>query len=235
MSRCAHDGKFVGEPVSHRRASIGMMTRGYSDRINHAFAFAAKHHDQQVRKGTRLPYLTHPANVAVILTRYGRDEDTVVAGILHDLIEDCVRVGYTSEMLSARIGEKFGASVLDTVLAVTEARVGPDGSELSYEERKADYLERLAGASESARWVCAADKIHNGSTVLADLKRTEFPETVWGRFRSGREGTPRWYRQVYERLRSVGFSAPIMDELGAVAAALERAAEGSAAPRLTIP
>jgi (p)ppGpp synthase/HD superfamily hydrolase len=50
-----------------------MTTRGYSDRINHAFAFAAKHHYRQVRKGTRLPYLTHPANVAVILTRYGQD------------------------------------------------------------------------------------------------------------------------------------------------------------------
>jgi len=43
--------------------------RGYSDRINHALAFAAKHHDRQVRRGTRLPYLTHPANVAVSLTR----------------------------------------------------------------------------------------------------------------------------------------------------------------------
>ena len=61
---------------------------GYSDRINHAFAYAAKHHDRQVRKGTRLPYLTHPANVAVILTRYGQDEETVLAGILHDVIED---------------------------------------------------------------------------------------------------------------------------------------------------
>ena len=72
-----------------------MTITGYSDRINHAFAFAAKHHDRQVRKGTRLPYLTHPANVAVILTRYGRDEHTVVAGILHDVIEDCVREAYT--------------------------------------------------------------------------------------------------------------------------------------------
>ena len=71
-------------------------TAGYSDRINHALAFAAKHHDQQVRKGTRLPYLTHPANVAIILTRYGCDETTVVAGILHDVIEDCVTKDYTA-------------------------------------------------------------------------------------------------------------------------------------------
>jgi (p)ppGpp synthase/HD superfamily hydrolase len=206
------------------------MIRGYSDRINHAFAFAAKHHDQQVRRGTRLPYLTHPANVAVILTRYGRDEDTVVAGILHDVIEDCVRSGYTSDALRSRIGEKFGDAVLTTVLAVTETRVGPDGTEFSYDERKADYLARLSVADERARWVCAADKIHNASSVLADLKRTEFPENVWQRFRAGRE-TPRWYRQVYERLHEVGFDAPIMDELRAVAEELERAGELETLPK----
>lgn len=36
-----------------------MTLLGYSDRVNHAFAFAAKHHDRQVRKGTALPCLTH--------------------------------------------------------------------------------------------------------------------------------------------------------------------------------
>src|SRR5437773_11179941 len=96
-----------------------MTINGYSDRINHALAFAAKHHDQQVRKGTKLPYLTHPANVAVILTRYGRDEHTIVAGILHDVVEDCVRDGYTRAMLEQRVGDKFGADVLETVLTVT--------------------------------------------------------------------------------------------------------------------
>jgi (p)ppGpp synthase/HD superfamily hydrolase len=141
-----------------------------------------------------------------------------------------VRSGYTSDALRSRIGEKFGETVLTTVLAVTETRVGPDGSEFSYDERKADYLERLSGADERARWVCAADKIHNASSVLADLKRTEFPENVWKRFRSGRD-TPRWYRRVYERLREVGFDAPIMEELRTVAEALEHAAEGEEAPK----
>ena len=206
------------------------MIRGYSDRINHAFAFAAKHHDQQVRKGTRLPYLTHPANVAVILTRYDQDEDTVVAGILHDVIEDCVRGGYTADALRTRIGEKFGDAVLETVLAVTEARVGPDGTEFSYDERKKDYLARLAQAGERARWVCAADKIHNASSILADLRRTEFPESVWDRFRSGRD-TPGWYRQVHDRLAEVGFTAPIMEELRVVAEELEQAAASSPSPR----
>lgn len=203
---------------------------GYSDRINHALAFAAKHHDRQVRKGTRLPYLTHPANVAIILTRYGQDEETVVAGILHDVIEDCVRERYTREMLEQRIGDKFGQDVLDAVLAVTQRTSDDQDVEMSSDQRKDDYLERLAQADERARWVCAADKIHNGSSILADLQRTMDPDSVWNRFSSGREGTIRWYRRVYERLRQLGFAAPIMDELRHVAEELEKWSAVTATP-----
>ena len=201
-----------------------MTVTGYSDVINHALAFAAKHHDRQVRKGTKLPYLTHPANVAIILSRYGRDNDTVVAGILHDVIEDCVRDGFTREMLEQRIGDKFGAQVLETVLAVTYRRQDDDGVELSGEERRADYLERLSRANDNARWVCAADKIHNASSIISDLARTVDPDTVWARFGSGKVGIARWYRQVYERLDELGFSAPIMAELDNVTADLEKLA-----------
>lgn len=201
-----------------------MTVTGYSDVINHALAFAAKHHDRQVRKGTKLPYLTHPANVAVILTRYGRDSDTVVAGILYDVIEDCVRDGYTREMLEQRIGDKFSAKVLDTVLAVTYRRHDDDGVELSTEDRKTDYLDRLSEANEEARWVCAAHKVHNASSIISDLRRTINPETVWNRFGGGKAATARWYRQVYERLREVGFNAPIMAEFDEVSSGLQKLA-----------
>ncbi|HYS69874.1 MAG TPA: HD domain-containing protein [Gemmatimonadaceae bacterium] len=201
-----------------------MTVSGYSDVINHALAFAAKHHDRQVRKGTKLPYLTHPANVAIILTRYGCDNETVVAGILHDVIEDCVRDGYTRDMLEQRIGDKFGDHVLTTVLAVTYRRNDDDGVELSAEERKSDYLNRLASANDGARWVCAADKVHNASSIISDLRRTVDPESVWARFGGGRGATARWYRQVYERLDELGFNAPIMRELDEVSAELEKLA-----------
>jgi len=151
---------------------------GYSDRINHALAFAAKHHDQQVRKGTRLPYLTQPANVAVILTRYGQPEATVVAGLLHDTVADAVRDGWTRDTLDERIGRKFGADVLATVLAVVERRHDAEGVELAPEDRRADLLTRLAEASEPARWVCAANQVHGAFTLVYDLARTAFPETV---------------------------------------------------------
>lgn len=194
---------------------------GYSDAINHAFAFAAKHHDQQVRKGTKLPYLTHPANVAVILTRYGRDEATIVAGILHDVVEDCVRDGFTKDMLEQRIGDKFGADVLETVLAVTYRRQDEDGVELSAADKKVDYLSRLASAGERARWVCAADKLHNASSILADLDRTVESETIWSRFSGARAATVDWYRAVYNRLEEIGFNGEIMSELSRATAELE--------------
>jgi (p)ppGpp synthase/HD superfamily hydrolase len=198
-----------------------MTITGYSDRINHALAFAAKHHDQQVRKGTRLPYLTHPANVAIILTRYQQDDATVVGGILHDVIEDCVREAHSHDTLGQRIGDKFGDDVLNTVLSVTHRRVDDDGIELSSDERRDDYLQRLENASESARWICAADKLHNASTILADLRRTIDPHSVWSRFNGGREATVRWYRRGFDRLREIGFRGEIMHELEGVVTQLE--------------
>lgn len=204
-----------------------MTTPGYSDRINHALAFAAKHHDQQVRKGTRLPYLTHPANVAIILTRYGQDDDTIISGILHDVIEDTVSQAYSRDMLVQRIRDKFGDDVLETVLQVTHRNVDDEGVELSPADRKADYLERLAQASERARWVCAADKLHNAASLVADLRRTVDPGSVWGRFKLGKEGTVRWYRDVHRRLASLGFSASIMHELGQAVDELEALAHSS--------
>jgi (p)ppGpp synthase/HD superfamily hydrolase len=198
---------------------------GYSDRVNHALAFAAKHHDQQVRRGTRLPYLTHPANVAIILTRYGCDESTVVSGILHDVIEDCVTKNFTRDMLEQRIGAKFGADVLDTVLSVTHRKHDDDGHELSSDERKQDFLERLEATEERAKWVCAADKLHNANSIISDLQRTIEPDSIWSRFKAGKEGTVRWYRAVYERLRELDFDAPIMAELALTVEKLEREAK----------
>jgi len=135
-----------------------------------------------------------------------------------------VRDGYTRQMLEQRIGDKFGANVLETVLAVTYRRHDDDGVELSGDDRRADYLERLAGASEEARWVCAADKLHNAASIISDLRRTVDPDSVWTRFNLGKTGTARWYRDVYERLHELGFNAPIMAELDAVSAELAKLA-----------
>jgi len=204
--------------------------QGYSDRINHALAFAAKHHDQQVRGGTRLPYFTQPANVGIILTRYGCDDETIVAGILHDVVEDYLLAGFSQEILERRIAEKFGEPVLDIARSVAQRRTNDEGDELSFEERREDQLQRVGSASERGQLVAAAHALHRAATLQADLTRTVEPDSVWSRFHAGRDETIRWYRRVADRLRSGRVTTPIVEELTAVVEALEteRAREDSA-------
>jgi (p)ppGpp synthase/HD superfamily hydrolase len=194
---------------------------GYSDRIHHALAYAAKHHDHQVRKGARAPYLTQPANLGIILTRYGQDDATVVAGILLDVVEDCFREGQSPDTLRERLGEKFGEDVLEVLISVAQRRTDDDGVEMSAEEQRTDLVDRLGSASDRGRWVCVADKLHDACSLIADLRRSMDPGMVWARTPAGHAGTVRWYRAICARLEQLGFTAPILDELRSVVVQLE--------------
>jgi hypothetical protein len=114
------------------------------------------------------------------------------------------------------------------VLSVTRRRVDDDGIEMSKHDMRDDSLLRLATASDSARWVFAARALHNAGTILADVRRTIEPTTVWGRGGSARASTLQWFRAVTDRLQSVGFTAPILHELQAMVRELEAAPAGDA-------
>ena len=204
-----------------------MAAPGYSDRVNHALAFAAKHHDREVRKGTRAPYFTAPANVAVILTRYDCDEDTVVAGMLRHAVEDMLRDGTSEDGVRERLADKVGPDAVQAVLHVARRRFDDDGVELSHEEQKHDALARIAGASDAARWAFTAHEVHDAATLLADLRRTSFPDAVWQRVAEGPAGRMRWYGDAADRLTGAGFHAGIVDELRAVSTELDGRAPGA--------
>jgi (p)ppGpp synthase/HD superfamily hydrolase len=57
-------------------------------RIFEAIEFGARAHAGKYRKGTEVPYIVHPLGVMKILVEHGASEDLVVAGILHDTVED---------------------------------------------------------------------------------------------------------------------------------------------------
>ena len=203
-----------------------MAITGYSDRINHALAFAAKHHDRQVHRGTRQPYRTHAANVAIILTRYGCDDATVIAGILQDVVADCIDDRYSAEMLDQRIGQKFGSDVVESILSVTPRRSDASGVDLSNDERRQDLLDRVGDADDRAKWVLAADALHAVGATLANLRRTIDPDSVWTQLPLGREGTLEWYRAVCTTLRDSGFKEPIVAELSGAIDELGRPSAG---------
>src|SRR5262245_56258465 len=101
--------------------------------LKSALDWAAVWHGKQLRKypGTSVPYMSHLAGVACILSRHGFDEEVVAAGALHDSVEDC---GVAHGELAGRFGERVASLVVD----VSE----PDKS-LSWEERKRHYLEHF--------------------------------------------------------------------------------------------
>ena len=61
--------------------------------INKAIAFAVKAHEGQPRKGTEIPYIFHPLEVGMIVSRITDDEEVIAAAVLHDTVEDCGNSG----------------------------------------------------------------------------------------------------------------------------------------------
>ncbi|MFQ5611779.1 MAG: HD domain-containing protein [Anaerolineae bacterium] len=144
-------------------------------------------HDGQYRKQTNIPYITHPFDVALILQKMNCPDILVVAGLLHDTLED------TSVVL-ADIVENFGPEVA----AIVEACSEPDRS-LPWEDRKQHTINQLRDAPLEVKLVACADKLSNLKTVRADLQ--ENGEAVWERFNRGREKQAWYYRGVARSLR----------------------------------
>ena len=127
------------------------------DLINKAYSIAEDMHNGQLRKSGE-PYIIHPIEVARILAELGMDDETLVAGLLHDVIED---TPYTKEQLKA----EFGEEVLLLVDGVT--KLGSIVFE-NKEEKQAENLRKMFLAmSKDIRVLIIklADRLHNLRTI----------------------------------------------------------------------
>lgn len=133
----------------------------YSYAIEQAIRAAAVLHKEQIRKGAvPYPYITHVFAVAMLVSDYTDDEDTIVAALLHDTIED---TGYRERELA----EDFGQRVKDIVLSISEPHLDPK-STTAWMDKKKQYIKQLRSATERALLVVAADKIHNMRSIVEE-------------------------------------------------------------------
>ncbi|MEM9336284.1 MAG: HD domain-containing protein [Patescibacteria group bacterium] len=133
----------------------------YTYRIEQAIRAAAVLHKDQLRKGSMpFPFITHIMSTVMILRDYTDDEDTLVAALLHDTLED---TDYTAEELQ----EDFGGKVLDIVLALSEPRTDSE-NKVSFKDRKKQYAKQLKKAPQEALLIAAADKSHNFRTIVEE-------------------------------------------------------------------
>ena len=172
---------------------------GYSDRINHAFAFAAKYHGAVAPPGAGMDYVAHPANVAVILARYGCEQATIVAGILHHVLEETA--SEHRAVLEQKIADKFGPVVLAIARDAVEPKLDRRGAERSWQSCKQEYLTLLALAEPRALDIIVADELHACGSTITALRRLgfEYLRTV---SRAGSDQTIWWYRSMLEVLDS---------------------------------
>ena len=142
-----------------------MVTHQYNaERLAHAVEIAKDAHDGQYRK-TGEPYIVHPLAVKKILEEWGMDEDTIIAGILHDTIED---TSLTLEDIRREFGESV-AFLVDGVTKLSTARNGMRDIDTYLPATKDNFLRLMIALGSDIRVLIIklADRLHNLRTLSA--------------------------------------------------------------------
>jgi hypothetical protein len=152
----------------------------YTKKIKDAIKLAIKTHEvdqKQKRKGKDVPYIIHPLTVGLILSLAGAVEDTIVAGILHDTIEDSIPGNkVTKDVLE----KQFGKDVSELVCSVTES-----DKNISWDIRKKEALDHVRTFSHKSILLKSADIISNSTELIEDYQKDG--ESVWRRFNAPKE------------------------------------------------
>ncbi len=127
------------------------------DTLDEAYHFALVYHKDQKRKSGE-PYITHPISVAIILADLRMDVETIVAGLLHDTVED-------TEVTTDEVEEKFGKDVATLVEGVT--KITRIEVKTLTDEQAATIRKMLVYMGEDIRVIVIklADRLHNMRTL----------------------------------------------------------------------
>lgn len=152
----------------------------YTNLIKKAISFATLVHEtdqKQKRKGKDIPYIVHPLGVGFILARALASEEVIVAGILHDTLEDSVAQNKITKEILAK---EFNEEIANLVVSVTE-----QNKQLPWETRKQEAVEHIKNFSHDSLLLKSADILNNASEILNDYKKDG--ETVFARFNAPKE------------------------------------------------
>jgi (p)ppGpp synthase/HD superfamily hydrolase len=198
--------------VPQKNASTPVLTR----RITTAFGLAYLVHGQQLRKKTGIPYMAHVMSVSALALEHGADEDVAIAALLHDSVEDSIDGAVTL----ALIQQEFGGRVARIVMACSDAVAVPGKAKPEWRERKERYLEHLdAEADADVLLVSACDKVHNASSILADLRSEG--DVVWQRFTVTDPRQQLWYYTSVVEILQRRLPSALTDQLAEIVSQIE--------------
>jgi (p)ppGpp synthase/HD superfamily hydrolase len=163
-----------------------------SERFDEALLYASRHHREQLRKGSQVPYMTHLMSVSALVMEHGGSEDQAIAALLHDAVEDAP--AGTGGAVLDDIRSRFGNAVADIVRACSDGLDADGNRRGSWAERKRPYVAGLAHKPLDALLVTAADKTHNGLCIAADVRR--YGRGFWSTFNASRDELLWYYTSV---------------------------------------
>ncbi|SOC40627.1 HD domain-containing protein [Ureibacillus acetophenoni] len=169
------------------------------DLIEKAIIYSSKAHRNQMRKGSDIPYITHPFAVGMLLQKANCSEEVIVAGILHDTLED-------TEATYGDLKGNFGAQVANLVVAASE-----NDKSQSWEVRKQHTIDQLKDVSLEELQVIVADKLHNLRSIRIDLNLQG--ESIWQRFKRGKYHQHWYYANIVKVLTSRKEEFNLINEL----------------------
>jgi (p)ppGpp synthase/HD superfamily hydrolase len=172
------------------------------NKLHEAIIFASRKHEAQKRKGTNIPYFSHCAEAMQILTANGCPEQVIIAGVLHDVLED-------TDTTPHELKEHFGEDVCRIVSAESEDKSKP------WKERKQATITRMTSAPLEVKQVCCADKLANLRSIAADLKSAG--EDLWKHFNAPKDEIEWYYRGLVKALADLN-SYPMYGDLQEVLA-----------------
>ena len=182
-----------------------------TDRFAAALSLAWEVHGTQLRKKTDIPYMAHVMAVCALALENGADEDAGIAALLHDSVEDSDDGAKTL----ARIEREFGPRVARVVLACSDTVAVPGRPKPPWRERKETYLHHLeTEADRDALLVSACDKVHNASSIVADLRSTG--HDVWQRFTVADPSAQLWYYRSVAGILQRRLPGPLTARLGTI-------------------
>ena len=167
------------------------------DKITKAFELAYKAHKKQKRKGTNIPYIIHPLEVAIILMKNNASEDLVAAGLLHDVVED-------TPVTLQEIEKEFGKKIAQLVRGATEpeklAKKKMDEKK-TWKQRKLHTIEFIRNADREMKMLSCGDKLSNIRSMIYDYNL--IGDKLWERFNVSKEQQA-WYYNFMLRSFSFG-------------------------------
>jgi len=173
-----------------------------TDRFARALVYAERLHRRQRRKGNDIPYVAHLLAVSATVLEYGGDEDTAIAALLHDAVEDQGGLPTLRE-----IEAQFGSRVAAIVEACTDSVTADPAAKLPWEDRKRSYLAHLAEANADVALVAAADKLHNLTAMIRDVRRDG--AAAMNRFKAPPERQLWYFGEVVKALGQHRATAPV--------------------------